>query len=133
MEDFKTVTSNRKSETVDTLISTALQSVAFFHHRHLTTTDYELHKSLDEYYKNAPEHIDAITESYIGSGGVVSTELVFKQPTPNLDSTTHLRNLKRIAIAANKSMISKDEYGVINNIEGFIAFIDSIIYKLRLK
>ncbi|MGL6228607.1 MAG: DUF5856 family protein [Culicoidibacterales bacterium] len=125
-------TNEQKLLTVDKFISAALQSVAYIHHKHLTTTSYTLHMALDEYYKNAPELIDAIAESYIGAGYVLSDELEFKQPAQH-SIEAHLKSLKVFALNAHRTLSNYEEVGIISNIENFVGFVDSILYKLRLK
>lgn len=130
--DFRTISQPAIISTVDTLVSVSLQAVAYIHHKHLTTTSYETHKALNEFYNNAPEFIDAIAESYIGSGYLLSDDISFKVFS-KADVSTHLKELKQIASNAHKSMTKYNELGVTTNIENYIAFIDSILYKLRLK
>ena len=131
VKSFK-ATSHQKLTTVDRFVSTALQSVAYVQHKHLTTTSYALHIALNEYYKNAPEFIDIIAESYMGAGYALSDELEFKQPAQH-EIEAHLKALKLLAQDAHRTLSNYEEHGIISNIENFIGFIDSILYKLRLK
>lgn len=128
--DFANYSSTQsKSSSVGNLITKLLKSVPYVHHEHLTTTSYERHITLQQYYEGMPGVVDTLAEASIARGYPQSFDAQF-----NLVSFEQLLNDAMSECNAVHKILEKDGmWDLTNALEDIMTFISSVQYKLRLK
>lgn len=110
-------------------ISNVIQSVALTHIEHLGTYDYALHKTLDEYYKKMPEHIDVLAETFLGTNGKIKT-----LPAPQFNSKGSLQKDLIILLAQGEKLNEGIPTSAIRTgMDNVLNFMAHINYKLQIK
>ena len=125
--DFSSATT--KSAAIGNLITKLLKSVAYVHHEHLTTTSYERHITLQQYYEGMPGVVDTLAEASIARGYPQSFAVQFNPSSFEqllIDAMAECNSVHKI--------LEKDEmWDLTNALEDIMTFISSVQYKLRLK
>lgn len=119
-----------KMKTVGELVADLLTSVVVMHHKHLTTTSYELHKALNIYYNDMPALIDGFAEVVIANGIAIPTPPSVKLTQ---EPVAILNGLMLQCKSVHALLETEKMYDVINTLEDIMTFISSIVYKLNLK
>ena len=98
------------------------------HRAHWRTASFAEHKTLNTFYKNLPELIDAIVEAHQGLLGLVDPEIVLAEDPKDL-----LVWLKGEAdwIEANRELICMGSNAVANLVDGLAGLYLTTIYKLE--
>lgn len=113
--------------TIEELFGTLQQSVVTTWRKHLKTKKYSNHMALDEYYKDAPELIDALIEAYQGTHDKVESykNLLDKDYDTALDYLTELRKITK----EGRELMDSSELE--SDVDSILSLIDGVIYKLK--
>ena len=113
---------------VEEFFGTLQESVVKTWRRHLKTKKYSSHMALDEYYKEAPELIDALIEGWQGTHNKIEeyTDLLAgKEFETAVDYLTELRNITK----EGRELMDSSELE--SDVDSILSLIDGVIYKLK--
>lgn len=114
--------------TVEEFFGTLQESVVATWRKHLKTKKYSSHMALDEYYKEAPELIDALIEGWQGTHDKIEnyTDLLAgKEFETAVDYLTELRKITK----EGRSLMDSSELE--SDTDAILSLIDGVIYKLK--
>lgn len=114
--------------TVEEFFGTLQESVVMTWRKHLKTKKYSNHMALDEYYKEAPELIDALIEGWQGTHDKIEEYvdlLKDKKFETAVDYLTELRNITK----EGRELMDSSELE--SDTDAILSLIDGVIYKLK--
>ena len=114
--------------TVEEFFGTLQESVVKTWRRHLKTKKYSNHMALDEYYKEAPELIDALIEGWQGTHDKIEKYddlLKDKEFDTAVDYLTELRKITK----EGRKLVDSSELE--SDTDAILSLIDGVIYKLK--
>lgn len=114
--------------TVEEFFGTLQESVVMTWRKHLKTKKYSSHMALDEYYKEAPELIDALIEGWQGTHDKIEkyTDLLAGKEFDT--AVDYLTELRKITKEGRKLMDSSE---LESDTDAILSLIDGVIYKLK--
>jgi hypothetical protein len=113
---------------VEEFFGTLQESVVMTWRKHLKTKKYSSHMALDEYYKEAPELIDALIEAWQGTHDKVENyENLLKDKTFET-AVDYLTELRKITKEGRELMDSSE---LESDVDSILSLIDGVIYKLK--
>jgi len=113
---------------VEEFFGTLQESVVKTWRRHLKTKKYSSHMALDEYYKEAPELIDALIEGWQGTHDKIENYvdlLADKEFDTAVDYLTELRKITK----EGRTLMDSSELE--SDTDAILSLIDGVIYKLK--
>lgn len=115
------------------LIGTLVMSTSFVHLLHLCNTNYSMHMALDQYYKEMPEKVDKLAETYLSTTKAANFTvcIVPKSQCPVEYLTALLEfvyKYRRDKVDENKA-IEAQSFGSL--IDDIINLINTTLYKLK--
>ncbi|MBR5296710.1 MAG: hypothetical protein IKU29_02435 [Parabacteroides sp.] len=113
--------------TIEELFGTLQQSVVGAWRKHLKTDKYSAHEALDEFYKEMPELVDELIETWMGINGKVENyeNILDSKELTSIEYLEELRNIVKggYELFEDSEMISK--------LDDIMSQIDSTLYKLK--
>ena len=115
--------------TIEQLFGTLQQSVVSTWRKHLRTAKYAKHIALNEFYEDMPEKVDALIEAWMGVNGkkIKGYENILQ--SPNMNTLTYLKELKKIAKQGYELMGGEKELEAL--LDDIVELIDSTLYKVK--
>ena len=113
---------------IEELFGTLQESVIATWRKHLKTNKYSSHMALDEYYKDAPELIDALIEEWQGTHDKVEDYVNILDGKDFEDAVEYLNALRDIVKGGRELMDSSE---LESDTDAILSLIDSVIYKLK--
>lgn len=114
--------------TIEELFGTLQQSVIATWRKHLKTKKYSNHMALDEYYKEAPELIDALIEGWQGTHDKIETYVDLLKDKEFDTAVDYLTELRKITKEGRGLMDSSE---LESDTDAILSLIDGVIYKLK--
>ena len=114
--------------TVEEFFGTLQESVVMTWRKHLKTKKYSSHMALDEYYKEAPELIDALIEGWQGTHEKIE-EYVDLLKDKRFDTAVgYLTELRKITKEGRELMDSSE---LESDTDAILSLIGRVLYKLK--
>ena len=114
--------------TVEEFFGTLQESVVMTWRKHLKTKKYSNHMALDEYYKEAPELIDALIEGWQGTHDKIEKYDDLLKDKEFDTAVDYLTELRKITKEGRKLMDSSE---LESDTDAILSLIDGVIYKLK--
>lgn len=114
--------------TVEEFFGTLQESVVMTWRKHLKTKKYSNHMALDEYYKEAPELIDALIEGWQGTHDKIEKYENLLKDKEFDTAVDYLTELRKITKEGRKLMDSSE---LESDTDSILSLIDGVIYKLK--
>lgn len=114
--------------TVEEFFGTLQESVVATWRKHLKTKKYSSHMALDEYYKEAPELIDALIEGWQGTHDKIEKYVDLLKDKEFVTAVDYLTELRKITKDGRKLMDSSE---LESDTDAILSLIDGVIYKLK--
>ena len=114
--------------TVEEFFGTLQESVVATWRKHLKTKKYSSHMALDEYYKEAPELIDALIEGWQGTHDKIEKYEDLLKDKEFDTAVDYLTELRKITKEGRKLMDSSE---LESDTDAILSLIDGVIYKLK--
>lgn len=114
--------------TVEEFFGTLQESVVTTWRKHLKTKKYSSHMALDEYYKEAPELIDALIEGWQGTHDKIESYVDLLKDKEFDTAVDYLTELRKITKEGRKLMDSSE---LESDTDAILSLIDGVIYKLK--
>ena len=114
--------------TIEEFFGTLQESVVMTWRKHLKTKKYSSHMALDEYYKEAPELIDALIEAWQGTHDKVEEYVDLLKDNDFDTAVDYLTELRKITKEGRDLMDSSE---LESDVDSILSLIDSVIYKLK--
>lgn len=114
--------------TVEEFFGTLQESVVTTWRKHLKTKKYSNHMALDEYYKEAPELIDALIEGWQGTHDKIENYVNLLKDKEFDTAADYLTELRKITKDGRKLMDSSE---LESDTDAILSLIDGVIYKLK--
>jgi len=114
--------------TVEEFFGTLQESVVMTWRKHLKTKKYSNHMALDEYYKEAPELIDALIEGWQGTHDKIEKYDNLLKDKEFDNAIDYLTELRKITKEGRKLMDSSE---LESDTDAILSLIDGVIYKLK--
>ena len=114
--------------TVEEFFGTLQESVVMTWRKHLKTKKYSSHMALDEYYKEAPELIDALIEGWQGTHDKIEKYDDLLKDKEFDTAVDYLTELRKITKEGRKLMDSSE---LESDTDSILSLIDGVIYKLK--
>lgn len=114
--------------TVEEFFGTLQESVVMTWRKHLKTKKYSSHMALDEYYKEAPELIDALIEGWQGTHDKVEDYVNLLKGKEFDTAVDYLTELRKITKEGRELMDSSE---LESDTDAILSLIDGVIYKLK--
>ena len=114
--------------TVEEFFGTLQESVVMTWRKHLKTKKYSSHMALDEYYKEAPELIDALIEGWQGTHDKIENYVDLLKDKEFETAVDYLTELRNITKEGRKLMDSSE---LESDTDAILSLIDGVIYKLK--
>ena len=114
--------------TVEEFFGTLQESVVATWRKHLKTKKYSNHMALDEYYKDAPELIDALIEGWQGTHDKIENYADLLKDKEFDTAVDYLTELRKITKEGRKLMDSSE---LESDTDSILSLIDGVIYKLK--
>ena len=114
--------------TVEEFFGTLQESVVMTWRKHLKTKKYSSHMALDEYYKEAPELIDALIEGWQGTHDKIEKYEDLLKDKEFDTAVDYLTELRKITKEGRKLMDSSE---LESDTDAILSLIDGVIYKLK--
>ena len=114
--------------TVEEFFGTLQESVVATWRKHLKTKKYSSHMALDEYYKEAPELIDALIEGWQGTHDKIEKYVDLLKDKEFDTAVDYLTELRKITKEGRKLMDSSE---LESDTDSILSLIDGVIYKLK--
>jgi len=114
--------------TVEEFFGTLQESVVMTWRKHLKTKKYSNHMALDEYYKEAPELIDALIEGWQGTHDKIEKYSDLLKDKEFDTAIDYLTELRKITKEGRKLMDSSE---LESDTDAILSLIDGVIYKLK--
>lgn len=109
---------------------TIQQSVVEAWRFHLKTSKYSEHMALDEFYKDMPELVDSLIESYMGKYGKVEDEYR-NVMWENMEISVYLEMLRNFVKEGSSKFFKAEDTELLSAVDEILGKIDSTVYKLR--
>jgi len=113
---------------VEEFFGTLQESVVMTWRKHLKTKKYSSHMALDEYYKEAPELIDALIEGWQGTHDKIEKYEDLLKDKEFDTAVDYLTELRKITKEGRKLMDSSE---LESDTDAILSLIDGVIYKLK--
>jgi len=113
---------------VEEFFGTLQESVVMTWRKHLKTKKYSSHMALDEYYKEAPEFIDALIEGWQGTHDKIEKYEDLLKDKEFDTAVDYLTELRKITKEGRKLMDSSE---LESDTDAILSLIDGVIYKLK--
>ena len=113
---------------VEEFFGTLQESVVMTWRKHLKTKKYSSHMALDEYYKEAPELIDALIEGWQGTHDKIENYVDLLKDKEFDTAVDYLTELRKITKEGRKLMDSSE---LESDTDAILSLIDGVIYKLK--
>lgn len=113
---------------VEEFFGTLQESVVMTWRKHLKTKKYSSHMALDEYYKEAPELIDALIEGWQGTHDKIEEYTNLLKGKEFDTAVDYLTELRKITKEGRKLMDSSE---LESDVDAILSLIDGVIYKLK--
>ena len=113
---------------VEEFFGTLQESVVTTWRKHLKTKKYSSHMALDEYYKEAPELIDALIEGWQGTHDKIEKYVDLLKDKEFDTAVDYLTELRKITKEGRKLMDSSE---LESDTDAILSLIDGVIYKLK--
>ena len=113
---------------VEEFFGTLQESVVMTWRKHLKTKKYSSHMALDEYYKEAPELIDALIEGWQGTHDKIEEYIDLLKDKKFDTAVDYLTELRNITKEGRKLMDSSE---LESDTDAILSLIDGVIYKLK--
>jgi hypothetical protein len=113
---------------VEEFFGTLQESVVMTWRKHLKTKKYSSHMALDEYYKEAPELIDALIEGWQGTHDKIEEYVDLLKDKKFDTAVDYLTELRNITKEGRKLMDSSE---LESDTDAILSLIDGVIYKLK--
>lgn len=113
---------------IEEFFGTLQESVVKTWRRHLKTKKYSNHMALDEYYKEAPELIDALIEAWQGTHDKVENYVDLLKDKEFDTAVDYLTELRNITKEGRKLMDSSE---LESDVDSILSLIDGVVYKLK--
>ena len=114
--------------TVEEFFGTLQESVVMTWRKHLKTKKYSSHMALDEYYKEAPELIDALIEGWQGTHDKIENYVDLLKDKEFDTAVDYLTELRKITKDGRELMDSSE---LESDTDAILSLIDGVIYKLK--
>lgn len=114
--------------TIEEFFGTLQESVVMTWRKHLKTKKYSSHMALDEYYKEAPELIDALIEGWQGTHDKIEEYVDLLKDKKFDTAVDYLTELRNITKEGRKLMDSSE---LESDTDAILSLIDGVIYKLK--
>ena len=114
--------------TIQEFFGTLQESVVMTWRKHLKTKKYSSHMALDEYYKEAPELIDALIEGWQGTHDKVEEYVDLLKDEKFETAVDYLTRLREITKEGRELMDSSE---LESDTDAILSLIDGVIYKLK--
>lgn len=114
--------------TVEEFFGTLQESVVTTWRKHLKTKKYSSHMALDEYYKEAPELIDALIEGWQGTHDKIENYVNLLADKTFDTAVDYLTELRKITKEGRTLMDSSE---LESDTDAILSLIDGVIYKLK--
>lgn len=114
--------------TIEEFFGTLQESVVMTWRKHLKTKKYSSHMALDEYYKEAPELIDALIEGWQGTHDKIEEYVDLLKDKKFETAVDYLTELRNITKEGRKLMDSSE---LESDTDAILSLIDGVIYKLK--
>ena len=114
--------------TIEEFFGTLQESVVMTWRKHLKTKKYSSHMALDEYYKEAPELIDALIEAWQGAHEKVEDYVNLLKGKEFDTAVDYLTELRKITKEGRELMDSSE---LESDVDSILSLIDGVIYKLK--
>ena len=114
--------------TIEEFFGTLQESVVTTWRKHLKTKKYSSHMALDEYYKEAPELIDALIEGWQGTHDKIEKYVDLLADKEFETAVDYLTELRKITKEGRKLMDSSE---LESDTDAILSLIDGVIYKLK--
>ena len=114
--------------TVEEFFGTLQESVVMTWRKHLKTKKYSSHMALDEYYKEAPELIDALIEGWQGTHDKIENYVNLLEGKEFDTAVDYLTELRKITKEGRELMDSSE---LESDTIAILSLIDGVIYKLK--
>ena len=118
-----------KAQNVEELFGTLQQSIVAEWRKHLQTSKYSGHMALDEFYKEMPEKVDSLIETYQGHMGKKVENYTNILKAEDYNELEYLEQLHELAESGRPFMDGASELE--SALDDCIGMIDSTMYKLR--
>jgi len=129
MENFSDyLNESEASKSVGIFFGRLFQSRDITHLNHLFTKSHEDHVTLNEYYDDVLELIDALVECYQGNNNIISIEIP-SSTSDEFASAGHLNELKKYIESTRESISDTAEFN--NTLDDILSLISSTLYKLK--
>lgn len=113
---------------VEEFFGTLQESVVMTWRKHLKTKKYSSHMALDEYYKEAPELIDALIEGWQGTHDKIEEYTNLLKGKDFDTAVDYLTELRKITKEGRELMDSSE---LESDVDSILSLIDGVIYKLK--
>lgn len=113
---------------IEEFFGTLQESVVMTWRKHLKTKKYSSHMALDEYYKEAPELIDALIEAWQGTHDKVEDYVNLLKGKDFDTAVDYLTELRKITKEGRELMDSSE---LESDVDSILSLIDGVIYKLK--
>ena len=113
---------------VEEFFGTLQESVVTTWRKHLKTKKYSNHMALDEYYKEAPELIDALIEGWQGTHDKIEKYVDLLANKEFDTAVDYLTELRKITKEGRELMDSSE---LESDTDAILSLIDGVIYKLK--
>ena len=113
---------------VEEFFGTLQESVVTTWRKHLKTKKYSNHMALDEYYKEAPELIDALIEGWQGTHDKIEKYVDLLKDKEFDTAVDYLTELRKITKEGRELMDSSE---LESDTDAILSLIDGVIYKLK--
>lgn len=118
------------AENVGDYFGTLQQSVVEAWRSHLRTSKYSDHMALDEFYKDMPELVDSLIESYMGKYGKIEDEYR-NVMWENMEISVYLEMLRNFVKEGSSKFFKAEDTELLSAVDEILGKIDSTVYKLR--
>lgn len=115
--------------TIEELFGTLQMSVVATWRKHLRSAKYGKHMALDEFYKEMPEKVDDLIESYMGAYGKKIGAFQNILSSSNMNTLKYLQELKRVCKEGYDLLDDNEELeGLMDDI---VNLINNTLYKVK--
>lgn len=116
-------------ETIEQLFGTLIESTTAAWRKHLKTDSHNVHMSLNDFYEEIPELVDALIEAYQGIYGKVEGYENMLDDASEMTAIEYLETLRDIC--KNGRDLLNDETELESDMDAILDLISSTLYKLK--
>lgn len=121
-----------KAKNIGEYFGTLLESVTQSHIGHLKVSNKRDHETLEEYYTESVDLVDAIIEHYQGIYGKVKDKfvnnIILHQEN---DPIKYFELLREFVILGSKEFFKEKDSELFGDVDDLLGLIDTILYKLK--